>query len=78
MIDGKPKVLQYTVIDGKPKVLQYTVIKGKPKVLQYRCYKYFDNSSFQDELKARLSITREKRGFLLPEKSEAGSLKKHI
>ena len=44
-------------------VQKYTLVKAKPKVIQYRCYKHFESSSFRDELKEKLSITREYDDF---------------
>ena len=38
-------------------VQTYTFVKAKPRVIHYRCYKDFDNFSFRDELRARLSVT---------------------
>ena len=55
-------------------VQKYTLVKAKPKVIQYRCYKTFDTSSFRDELKGKLSITREYDDF---EKAYLEVLNKH-
>ena len=44
-------------------VQKYTLVKAKPKVIQYRCYRNFDNNSFRNELKSRLSTTREYSNF---------------
>ena len=38
-------------------VQKYTFVKEKRKVIQYRCYKNFDNISFRNELRSRLSTT---------------------
>ena len=38
-------------------VQKYTFVKAKPRVIHYRCYKDFDNISFRNELRARLSVT---------------------
>ena len=37
--------------------------KAKHKVIQYRCYKNFNNSLFRENLKMKLSITREYEDF---------------
>ena len=39
-----------------PLRLSYTFVKAKPRVIHYRCYKDFDNISFRNELKARISV----------------------
>ena len=44
-------------------VQKYTFVKTEPKGIQYRCYKNFDNGLFRDELKSRLSTTREYGDF---------------
>ena len=41
----------------KVPVQKYTFVKAKPRVIHYRCYKEFDNISFRNELRARLSVT---------------------
>ena len=40
-------------------VQKFSFPKAKPEVIQYRCYKNFNNSLFRENLKMRLSITRE-------------------
>ena len=38
-------------------VHKYSCVKAKPRLIHYRCYKDFDNISFRNELRARLSVT---------------------
>ena len=38
-------------------VQKYTFVKSKPRVIHYRCYKDFDNISFRNELRVRVSVT---------------------
>ena len=49
-----------TVISGHHKmimsVLRKTFAKGKPKTVFYRCYKNFDQDSFNETLKNRISL----------------------
>ena len=38
-------------------VQKYSFVKAGPQVTRYRCYKNFDNFSFREDLRARLSIS---------------------
>ena len=55
-------------------VLKFTFVKAKPKVIQYRSYKHFNNNSFRESLRMKLSITREYDDF---EKAYLEVLDKH-
>ena len=55
-------------------VLKFTFVKAKPKVIQYRSYKHFNNNSFRENLRMKLSITREYDDF---EKAYLEVLDKH-
>ena len=44
-------------------VQKFRFAQAKPKVIQYRCYEYFNNSLFRENMKIKLSITREYDDF---------------
>ena len=46
-------------------MLRSTFAKSKPKKILYRCYKNFDNETFEEELKNRLSSVLDFKSFHL-------------